>query len=151
MGQAGGNEQEAVKKSRKCATAGDTPGKLGTEGDSKPRFEGNRARAASWEDKGTTSRQRCQEIHYWLQHKAQNHGTVWVGRNIKDHLFPTRCHHQGHLALNQVSQASEHSVGSSFHPFSNSHKSHSKSILCLVQLWKSPLLSEAGALLLEDV
>jgi len=34
-----------------------------------------------------------------------NHGMVWVGRDLIDHLVPTPCHGQVHLPLDQAAQS----------------------------------------------
>ncbi|KAM4646469.1 protein zwilch homolog isoform 1-T3 [Amazona ochrocephala] len=42
----------------------------------------------------------------WLCHshiELQNHGMVWVGRDLKVHPVPAHCYRQGHLQLEQVS------------------------------------------------
>lgn len=37
-----------------------------------------------------------------------NHGMVWVGRVLEDHLFPAPCHEQEHIPLHQLAQNSVH-------------------------------------------
>jgi len=55
--------------------------------------------------------------------ESQNDGTVWVGRDLTDHLVQLPCHGQGHLPLDQVPQSSiqpslEHRQGGGSHSFS---------------------------------
>lgn len=45
-----------------------------------------------------------------------DHGVIWVGRNLKDHLVPTPCQGDGHLPLDQVPQSSIHPLSGMRHP-----------------------------------